>query len=101
MSFEASIPQNTVALRQLQGMRREMMELVERQGRIIELVNRLAMRMDEGFTSLRQDTGALNRDVSVIRSDLVLMENKILDGQSNILRIVARLDDEGGDPDQA
>ena len=86
MSYESPTPDNNLVLRNLQGLRGEMMELVERQARTIDLVNRLALRVGE--LSARMDKGFAD-----VQSDIVLMENKVLSAQSDVSRIVRKLDD--------
>ena len=84
MSDEPPTPDNNLVLRNIQGLRREMLE---RQARTIDLVNRLALRVSE--LSMRMDKG-----FNDVQSDVVLMENKVLSAQSDVLRIVTRLDAE-------
>lgn len=91
MSYESPTPDNNPVLRQVQGLRREMHEMTERQARAIDLVSRLGERMERGFDDVR-------RDVREVKSDLILMENRVLTAQSDILRIVQRADD-GPDSD--
>ena len=86
MSYEPPTPENNVVLRQVQSLRREMHEILERQARAIDLVSRLGERMERGFDDVR-------RDLREVKSDLVLMENRVLTAQSDILRVVQRLDD--------
>lgn len=90
MSYEPPNPDNNIVLRQVQGMRREMHEMLERQARAIDLVARLGERMERGFDDLR-------RDLREMKSDLVLMENRVLTAQSDILNVVRRMDD-GAEP---
>lgn len=120
-------PDNTLLLRQMQGIRRDIHETHEREARLIELVNRLAQRMDEGFSrvreefgrvreefgrvrediggvrgevaSLRGDLASLRRDVDGLRGDLVLMENRVLTAISETRRLSERVDDLAGGED--
>ncbi|MCJ2142565.1 hypothetical protein [Methylobacterium sp. E-066] len=68
---------NNLLLRQTDGLRRDMRELMEREARTIELVNRIAVRMDEGFTRIRDDMAYIRRDVGEMRGDLLTMENRV------------------------
>lgn len=86
MSYEPPNPDNNLVLRQVQSMRREMHEILERQARAIDLVARLGERMERGFDDVR-------RELREVKSDLVLMENRVLTAQSDILKVVLRLDD--------
>lgn len=92
MSYESPSPDNNLVLRQVHSLRREMQEVMERQARAIDLVNRLGERMERGFDDMR-------RDLREVRSDLVLMENRVLTAQSDVLRLVQRVDD-GPDADR-
>ncbi|GJD63252.1 hypothetical protein [Methylobacterium frigidaeris] len=117
---DAPTPDNTLLLRQMQGIRRDLHETHEREARLIELVNRLALRMDEGFgrvreefgrvrenfgrvrediggvrgevATLREDVESLQRDVDGLRGDLVLMENRALTAISETRRLPERVD---------
>ena len=91
MSYESPTPDNNLVLRQVQSLRREMHAMMEPQARAIDLVSRLGERMERGFDDVR-------RDVREVKSDLILMENRVLTAQSDILRIVRRADD-GPDSD--
>lgn len=86
MSYEPPNPDNNLVLRQVQSMRREMHGILERQARAIDLVAPLGERMERGFDDVR-------RELREVKSDLVLMENRVLTAQSDILKVVLRLDD--------
>ena len=92
MSYESPTPDNNLVLRQVQSLRREMHEMMERQARAIDLVNRLGDRVERGFDDVR-------RELRDVKSDLVLMENRVLTAQSDLLHVVRRMDD-GPDRDQ-
>ncbi|MGX7706142.1 hypothetical protein [Methylobacterium sp. Gmos1] len=92
-------PNNNILLRQMQGIRRDIQETHERESRLIELVGRLAMRMDEGFNRVRDDIGtvredidSLRRDIDALRGDNVLMENRVLTAISEVRRLSERID---------
>ena len=87
MSDEPPTPDNNLVLRQVQGMRREMREMLERQARVIDLVDRLGERMERGFDDVR-------RELREVKSDLVPMENRVPTAQSDIPKVVLRLDHE-------
>lgn len=91
MSFEPPTPDTNLVLRQVQNMRREMLE---RQARVIDLVSRLGERMERGFDDVR-------RDLREAKSDLVLMENKVLTARSDLLKLVSRLDETAAEADPA
>lgn len=92
MSYESPTPDNNLVPRQVQSLRREMHEMMERQARAIDLVNCLGDRMERGFDDVR-------RELRDVKSDLVLMENRVLTAQSDLLHVVRRIDD-GPDLDQ-
>lgn len=71
MSCELPDSDNNLVLRQVQGMCREMHEMLERQARAIDLVSRLGKRMERGFDDVRCE-------LREVKSDLVLMENRVL-----------------------
>lgn len=68
-------PSSSLVLRQLSGIRREMAVLVERSERTIELVNRSRAELAD------------------LRSDHILMENKLVNQQTEMLTILRRLDE--------
>jgi SMC interacting uncharacterized protein involved in chromosome segregation len=99
MAESSPSPNNDVLLRQMQGIRRDIQETHERESRLIELIGRLAMRMDEGFNRVRDDIGAvrddidsLRRDIDALRGDNVLMENRVLTAISEVPRLSERID---------
>ena len=55
-------------LHMLQGMRRELGAMLENQRRDRELITRLALSVEQGF-------GDVRRDISELKSDMVLLEN--------------------------
>ena len=83
-------PDNLVLV-QLRGMRREMAAILENQRRDRELITRLALRVDQGFADLR-------RDIGEIRSDMVQLENGLLNRHTEILDVMRRLDQAGQEP---
>jgi hypothetical protein len=85
-------PNNNILLRQMQGIRRDIQETHERESRLIELVGRLAIRMDEGFNRVRDDIDSLRRDIDGLRGDNVLMENRVLTAISEVRRLSERVD---------
>ena len=72
---EAPAPDNNIVLRQLEGMRREMRVMLERQDRTQELVQRSIVAIGE------------------LRSDTILIENNLLSRHNEILDILRRLGD--------
>jgi hypothetical protein len=92
MSYESPTPDNNLVLRQVHSLRREMHEMMERQARAIDLVSRLGERMERGFDDVR-------RELREVKPDLVLMENRVLTAQSDVLQLIRRLDD-GSDPNR-
>ena len=91
MSYEPPSPDNNLLLRQMRGMRQDMHELMEREARVIELLGRLNLRLDEA-------TARTERSLNEIRSDLLLMENRILTAITETRRLSERIDDAGDDP---
>lgn len=99
MTIDAPTPDNNILLRQMRGTRRDMQEMMEREARTIDLVNRLILRVDEGFARMREEMSALRRDlaathsqVGTVHSDLVLMENRILTAITEVRRLAERVD---------
>lgn len=99
-------PDNTLLLRQMQGIRRDIHETHEREARLIEPVDRLALRMDEGFSRVREEFGRVREDiggvrgkVASLRGDLVLVENRVLTAISDTRRLSERVDDLPGGED--
>lgn len=90
---DAPTPDDNLVLRQLAGMRRDMAEMMERQARSIELQNRLVLRVDEAAGHFREQMAYLQRDMHLVRSDLVDMENRVLTAITEVRNIAARLDD--------
>ena len=83
----ASNSTNILVLRQLQGIRRELEAVLERQDRTQHLVVRLDQHMEARFAELRAA-------LAEVRSDAVLQENRLLDRHNEILDILRRLDAE-------
>lgn len=81
----APIPVTNLVLRQLQGDRRELEAVLERQDRTQQLVVRLDQHMEARFAELRTS-------MAEIRSDAVLQENRLLARHNEILEILRRLD---------
>ncbi|MGU3283380.1 hypothetical protein [Methylobacterium mesophilicum] len=92
-SEAAPAPSNNLLLRQMDGLRRDMRELMEREARTIELMNRIAVRMDEGFTRIRDDMAYIRRDVGEMRGDLLTMENRVLNAITEVRFMAARVDE--------
>ncbi len=88
----ADEPDNLVLV-QLRGMRREMAAILENQRRDRELITRLALRVDQGFARVDEAFVDLRRDIGEIRSDMVRLENGLLDRHTEILDVVRRLDE--------
>ncbi|MBV9075877.1 MAG: hypothetical protein JO048_00150 [Methylobacteriaceae bacterium] len=89
MSLDPKVPPtpaNNLILRQLQGLRREMEAVLERQDRTQQLVVRLDQHMEARFAELRAA-------MAEMRSDAVLQENRLLTRHNEILGILRRLDD--------
>ena len=62
---------------------------------ISERFGRLERDMSEGFVNLRDDIRSLRRDVHEAKSDIILIENKVLTAQSDVLGILHRVGDGG------
>lgn len=93
MADESPSPENNPILRSMAGYRREMREMLDRQARIIDQQNKIALRVDESIDRMREELAYLRRDMTGIRSDLVLMENRVLTAIAEVQRIAARLDE--------
>jgi predicted nucleic acid-binding Zn-ribbon protein len=83
----ADEPENLV-LAQLQGIRREMAALLERQVRDRELVSKI---YNELMT--------LRTDVRELKTDLLTVENQMLNRHNEVLGVIRRLDAIGAPPD--
>lgn len=90
---DSPTPDNNLVLRQLTGMRRDMAELMEREARSIELMNRLALRIDAGFAQTRESHARLDARITDMQGDLVLMENRILTAIAEVRALARRIDD--------
>lgn len=89
MSYEPPSPDNNLILREMRNMRRDMLEVMEREARIVELLNRANLRLDE--MSNRTERG-----LHEIRGDLVMMENRILTAITEVRRLAERVDETAG-----
>lgn len=89
MSYELPSPDNNLSLREMRNMRRDMLEVMEREARIVELLNRANLRLDE--MSNRTERG-----LNEIRGDLVMMENRILTAITEVRRLAERVDETAG-----
>ncbi len=83
----ADEPENLVLL-QLQGIRREMAALLERQVRDRELVPKIY-----------NEVMILRSDVRELKSDLLTVENQMLNWYNEVLGVIRRLDAIGAPPD--
>ncbi len=89
---------NNLVLVQLRGMRREMAAILENQRRDRELITRLALRVDQGFARVDEALVDLRRDIGEIRSDIVQLENGLLNRHTEILDVMRRPDQAGQEP---
>jgi hypothetical protein len=87
----ADEPENLVLL-QLQGMRREMAALLERQVRDRELMSKVYNEL----MAFRAETREEFRDV---KTDLITLENQLLNRHNEVLSVIRRLDVLGAPPD--
>jgi hypothetical protein len=87
----ADEPENLVLL-QLQGIRREIAAMLERQVRDRELVTKVYNEL-LGFRS------EVREDIREIKSDLVLLENQMQNRHNEVLALIRRLDAIGAPPD--
>lgn len=90
---DSPTPDNNLILRQMAGMRRDMAEIMEREARGIELMNRLALKIDAGFAQMRESHARLDVRMTELQGDLVLMENRILTAITEVRALAARIDD--------
>ena len=84
---DAPSPENNLILRQLAEIRRENRETQERQARVIELLGRTNQKIDDLVARME-------RGLSEVRSDIVLLENKALSAITDVARVVARMDEQ-------
>jgi uncharacterized coiled-coil DUF342 family protein len=83
----ADEPENLVLL-QLQGIRREMAALLDRQVRDRELISKVF-----------NEVMAIRSDVREVKSDLVTLENQMQNRHNEVLGVIRRLDALGAPPD--
>lgn len=86
-------PGNNLVLRHLQGLRREMQAVLERQDRTQHLVVRLDSHMEARFAQVEARLAEVRSTLSEVTSDLVLMENQLLNRHNEVLGILRRLDE--------
>lgn len=82
-------------LAQLRAMDRKLNLVLDTQQRHSERFVRLERDMGEGFARLGDDISALRRDVHEVKSDIILLENKVLTAQFEMLGILHRIGDGG------
>jgi hypothetical protein len=92
-SHSAVTPEDNLVLRQLQGLRKENQVFLEREVEDRQRLIRLAERMEAGFDNIRSDIRQLRQEVKEPRGDLMLTENKLINGQNDILAVLRRLDE--------
>ncbi len=84
---DAPSPEHSLILRQLTEIRRENRERQERQARVIELLGRTNQKIDDLVARME-------RGLSEVRSDIVLLENKALSAITDLERVIARMDEQ-------
>ena len=92
-SHSAVKPDDNLVLRQLQGLRKENQVFLEREVEDRHRLIRLAERMEAGFDNIRSDIRQLRQEVKELRGDLMLTENKLINGQNDIMAVLRRLDE--------
>lgn len=85
-------PENNLILRQMVGMRRDMAETRETNARVIELLGRANVRLDEMTARFDDGLGRLDRRLREMQGDLVLMENRVITAIAEVRTIAARMD---------
>jgi uncharacterized coiled-coil DUF342 family protein len=83
----ADEPENLVLL-QLQGMRREMAALLDRQVRDRELISKIY-----------NEVLSLRSEIRELKSDFVTLENQMQNRHNEVLGVIRRLDALGAPPD--
>jgi uncharacterized coiled-coil DUF342 family protein len=83
----ADEPENLVLL-QLQGMRREMAAMLERQVRDRELVSKVYNEV----IALRSELQQVRSEVHELKSDLISVENQMQNRHNEVLGVIRRLD---------
>lgn len=87
----ADEPQNLVLL-QLQGMRREMAALLDRQVRDRELISKI-------YNELMAFRSEMREEIREVKSDLLTLENQMQNRHNEVLSVIRRLDALGAPPD--
>ncbi|HKS87840.1 MAG TPA: hypothetical protein VJR70_00240 [Stellaceae bacterium] len=80
----ADEPENLVLIH-LQGMRREMAAMLDRQVRDRELISKV-------YNELMAFRSEMREEVREIKSDLILLENQMQNRHNEFLQVVRRLD---------
>jgi uncharacterized coiled-coil DUF342 family protein len=91
-------PANLVLLH-LQGLRREMAPMLERQVRERELITRIYTDLMAFRSETRDEIDKVRRDIQEIKGDLFSLENQMQNRHNEILSIIRRLDTLGAEPD--
>jgi uncharacterized coiled-coil DUF342 family protein len=90
-------PANLVLLH-LQGLRREMAPMLERQVRERELITRIYTDLMAFRSETREEIDKVRRDIQEIKGDLFSLENQMQNRHNEILSIIRRLDTLGAEP---
>jgi uncharacterized coiled-coil DUF342 family protein len=90
-------PANLVLLH-LQGLRREMAPMLERQVRERELITRIYTDLMAFRSETRDEIDKVRRDIQEIKGDLFSLENQMQNRHNEILSIIRRLDTLGAEP---
>lgn len=88
-------PVESLALRQLRGIRQELAAVLANQTRDRDIITRMYAKMEQEFIRTDEGISGLRRELAAVRSDLVMIENGLLSRHNDILDLARRLD--GGD----
>ncbi|MEL6063705.1 MULTISPECIES: hypothetical protein [unclassified Methylobacterium] len=94
MASDAPTPENNLILRQMNGMRRDMVAVSETNARVVELLGRMNMRLDEMSERFDGAFSRIDRRIQDLHGDVILMENRVLDAITEVRNLRIRIDED-------
>lgn len=88
-----------LGLLQLQGLRREMGAMLERQVRDRELISKIYTELMAFRSETRNDINKLKSDIEEVKDDLLSLKNHMQNRHNEILSVIRRFDALGAPPD--